>query len=48
MRYELVVIWSDGNKETFKFYSYKEADNTGYNMKLVFGNQIEWYGVREA
>lgn len=45
--HELVVIWSDGNKETFKFFSYKGADNEGYNMMLVFGNKIERYEVRE-
>ncbi len=46
-KYELVVIWS-GNPEpdVMVFDSEDEAERAGDNFKFVFGNQLEWCGVR--
>jgi hypothetical protein len=46
--YELLIIWSDGDREIWNYNSYETAEKAGMDMKQVFGNQIEWYGVKEA
>lgn len=48
MRYELVVIWSDGNKDIFLYNSREEAEQGARNMRMACGNQIQWTGVRKA
>lgn len=46
-RYELVVIWSgDPEPEVMTYDTEDEARRAGENFKFVFGNQLEWYGVR--
>ena len=47
MRYELVVIWSDGDKEVYAYRNREKTERTAQEMKKVFGNQISWIGVRE-
>ena len=47
MKYELVVIWSDGQKEIHEYPTYEDAENVGRGYKIAFGNQVEWYGVRK-
>lgn len=46
MKYELVVIWSDGQKEIHEYPTYEDADSVGRGYKIAFGNQVSWYGVR--
>lgn len=46
--FELVIIWNDGNKEVYGGYcNYDDAMTAGDNMHMVFGDQIQWYGVRK-
>ena len=46
-KWELVVIWSGStDKAIFTYDSQEEAEKAGDDFKFVFGNQIEWYGVR--
>ena len=47
MWYELVVVWSNGDKNVYSNYPLEEmAENSGKSMKMAFGNQITWWGVR--
>ena len=46
--FELVIIWSTGEKEVYGYDTEARAEDAGQNMKMVFGNQISWYGVRRA
>lgn len=46
MKYELVVIWNDGQKEIHEYPTYEDAESVGRGYKIAFGNQVEWYGVR--
>lgn len=45
--YELIVIWTSGEKEIHEFQSREQACETGDGYKMAFGTQIEWVGVRE-
>lgn len=47
--FELVVIWDDG-EDTKQVYEYTEeylAKKAERDMRMVFGNQIKWIGVRK-
>lgn len=44
--YELVIIWSTGEKEIVVCKTETECDKVAANMRMVFGNQIEWAGSR--
>lgn len=46
MRYELVVIWENGDKDVYEYDSRDRAEQCGDGMKTALGNQIAWYGVR--
>lgn len=48
MKWELVLIWTSGEKEIYTYDTKEEAYKGGWNFKQAFGNQIEWTGVREA
>lgn len=48
MRYELIVIWSDGAKDTYGYDTREQAYAGARNMRMAFGRQIAWTGVREA
>lgn len=48
MKYELVIIWASGEIQTYPFSNEQSAEETGLNMKAVFGNQIEWIGVKRG
>ena len=45
-RFELVVVWSDGNRDVYGYEDRESAEKAGDGMRMVFGNQIVWYGVR--
>lgn len=47
MRYEAVIIWTTGEKETHKYKTYDEAMDAIRGYRTAFGNQIEWAGCRE-
>lgn len=40
--YKLIIVWSTGEKSIEHFKDYSEADQAEKNMKMAFGNQIEW------
>lgn len=48
MKYELIVVWESGEKEVTEHASEEKANSAGAGMKMAFGNQISWWGVRPA
>lgn len=46
--YELVIIWSDGEKTIEVFDTEEQALKGADNMRFAFGSQIQWVGVRKA
>ena len=46
--YELVVIWSTGEKEVYTYHTEDRAEKAAQDMKMAFGSQISWTGVRRA
>ncbi len=46
--YELVIIWSTGEREIYTYDTEADAESGADNMRMVFGNQIVWTGVRPA
>ena len=47
MRYELVIIWSTGEKEIHEYTDELEALVIKHGYEQAFGSQIEWSGIRE-
>lgn len=45
-KYELVIVWSNGDKDIYEYDTKEKATSAGDGMKMALGNQIEWYGVR--
>ena len=43
---ELVIIWTDGSKNTYTYKNREEAEEADRNMRMAFGNQIAWSGIR--
>lgn len=46
MKYELVVIWDDGEKEVFSYPTETEAKEAEDGYHKAFGNQVSWTGIR--
>lgn len=46
--FELVVIWSSGEKDIYEYQTEERAEAAGKGMKLAFGNQIAWFGTRRV
>ena len=46
MKYELVVVWENGDKDVYEYDSMIQAESSGEGMKMALGDQIAWYGVR--
>lgn len=44
--YELVVIWSNGDKNIYEYNDRRKAERAGNGMEMAFGNQISWCCVR--
>lgn len=47
MKYELIIVWKPGEMEITQFDTREEAEKGAENMKMAFGKQIEWTGIRE-
>lgn len=47
-RYELIVIWECNDKNIYTYWSYEKAQKAMDAMKMAFGNQIQWTGIREV
>lgn len=43
--YELIIIWSTGEKEVYQYTTREEAEKTELGMRMAFGNQISWTGI---
>lgn len=46
--WELVVLWSTGEKSTFRYDTDDEAEQAGRRMQMALGMQVAWYGVRRV
>lgn len=46
MRYELIIVWFNGDKNIYVYESREYAEQAGAGMKMALGEQIAWYGVR--
>jgi len=46
MRHELIIIWDTGERDIFSYKDEATAAHAEQNMRLVFGNQIAWAGIR--
>lgn len=47
MYYELIIIWSTGEKEIYNYPDYEKAMEIMNGMKKAFGRQIEWTCINE-
>lgn len=45
MKYDLVVCWSDGLKDTFSFTSEEAAINAENGFKKAFGDLVIFTGI---
>lgn len=45
MKYELVVIWDDGTKETAEYKTQEEAEEIGAGFETAFGGQVVFWCV---
>jgi len=43
---ELVIIWDDGSKNIYTYPDRGAAEQAERNMRMAFGNQITWSGIR--
>ncbi len=46
--YELIIIWTDGDKNVYPYQTEEEARQGERNMRMAFGNQVSWAGVRKS
>ena len=44
--YELVIIWSTGEKEIVICKDEAECERAAANMRMAFGAQVAWTGSR--
>ena len=47
MKYELIVIWESGEKQTYLYDTYEAAKQGERGMKMANGKQISWTGINE-
>lgn len=45
-KFELVIIWSNGDKEIWEYQTEEEAKEAEEGMHVAVGNQISWSCVR--
>lgn len=48
MKYEVIVIWNTGEKETNTYNSLEKAEEIEKGYKMAFGRQIAYTGIREV
>ena len=44
--FELVIIWSTGEKQIFPYATCERAEEVEAGYKMAFGNQVAWSCVR--
>ena len=47
MMYVLIILWTDGDRNEYEYTTREEAERGELNMRMAFGNQIEWSGISE-
>lgn len=47
MKYELIIIWETGEKETCTYNSKEEAEKIEAGYKMAFGNQLQYTAIIE-
>lgn len=40
MRYELIIVWTDGHKESEFYSSYQEARKAGLDIEAICGDLV--------
>ncbi len=45
--YELVVVWDQGPKSIYEYATEESAEDAARGMRMAFGHQITWCGVRK-
>ena len=48
MKYDLIVVWANGDKETYRYDTQELARRAAQNMYTAFGRQIAWTYIQEA
>lgn len=43
--FELIVVWDTGEQNIYSYESEEEAMRGADNMRMAFGNQIQWTGI---
>jgi hypothetical protein len=46
-KYEVVLVWQDGEKSRKKFTTIEKAKEYIYRMRTAFGNQIQYDGIND-
>ena len=46
-KWELVIVWANGDKDVYIYRNESEAKKGMDSMKMALGGQISWAGVRE-
>lgn len=45
--WELIVIWSNGDKNVYRYRTEQDALKGQKSMHMAFGGQISWSSIRE-
>ena len=45
--WELIVVWSNGEKNVYEYRTEQDAVKGQKSMRMAFGGQISWAGIRE-
>lgn len=46
--FELIVVWQTGEQNIYSYENKEEAMRGADRMRMAFGNQITWTGVRKS
>lgn len=46
--FELIVVWSTGDTNVYEYDTQEEAVIGADRMRMAFGKQIAWTGVRKS
>ena len=45
MRYELIVIWETGERDSHMYADRDAAEKAMSGLRMAFGDQIQWMGI---
>lgn len=46
--WELVIVWEQGGKNVYPYKTEQGAKDGERAMRMAFGNQIQWSGIRRV